>query len=134
MLLGGEQGCRRSGGSEAKLRQFNPDVEDHWRATVMTVSSRVEHSLSAAESLMWGKFKDLFDKLRAEMDEVKFYLIEFKKDLNAQFDLMRSAKEAFILQLNEAIVDVASAQEELSARQKEYNEDADSRRLHQQRD
>ena len=51
----------------------------------------------------------------------EYHLTEVKGDLAAQFRLTRSAKAKFILQLNEAIVDFASAQGEPAAGQKEYD-------------
>merc|ERR1719388_317662 len=71
-------------------------------------------------SLMWGKFKDLVDELQAEMDKNEFHFIELKENMNAQLDIMRSAKAKYILELNEAIANIASAQEELAGEQEEY--------------
>jgi len=71
-------------------------------------------------SLMWGKFKDLVDELQAEMDKNEFHFMEFKENINAQLDVMRSAKAKYILELNEAIANIASAQEELAGEQEEY--------------
>jgi len=70
-------------------------------------------------SLMWGKFKDLVDELQATMDKNEFQFKELKANLNAQMDVMRSAKAKFILELNEAIANIASTQEELAGQQQE---------------
>merc|ERR1719472_774325 len=70
-------------------------------------------------SLMWGKFKDLVDELQATMDKNEFQFKALKANLNAQMDVMRSAKAKFILELNEAIANIASTQEELAGQQQE---------------
>merc|ERR1719472_733889 len=70
-------------------------------------------------SLMWGKFKDLVDELQATMDKNEFQFKELKANLNAQMEVMRSAKAKFILELNEAIANIASTQEELAGQQQE---------------
>jgi hypothetical protein len=69
--------------------------------------------------LMWGKFKDLVDELQATMDKNEFEFNVLKENLNAQMDVMRSAKAKFILELNEAIANIASTQEELAGQQQE---------------
>merc|ERR1719161_3016101 len=70
-------------------------------------------------SLMWGKFKDLVDELQATMDKNEFQFKELKANLNAQMDVMRAAKAKFTLELNEAIANIASTQEELAGQQQE---------------
>jgi uncharacterized protein YegL len=70
-------------------------------------------------SLMWGKFKDLVDELQATMDKNEFEFMELRENLNARMDVMRSAKAKFILELNEAIANIASTQEELAGQQQE---------------
>merc|ERR1719443_1167599 len=70
-------------------------------------------------SLMWGKFKDLVDELQATMDKNEFQFKALKANFNAQMDVMRSAKAKFTLELNEAIANIASTQEELAGQQQE---------------
>merc|ERR1719443_909671 len=70
-------------------------------------------------SLMWGKFKDLVDELQATMDKNEFEFKELRENLNAQMDVMRQAKAKFIMELNEAIANIASTQEELAGQQQE---------------
>merc|ERR1719316_402813 len=45
--------------------------------------------------------------------------MEFKENINAQLDMMRSAKAKFILELNEAIANMASTQAEMAGQQDE---------------
>merc|ERR550514_1496309 len=52
-------------------------------------------------SLMWGKFKDLVD------------------ELHAQLDVMRTSKARYILELNEAVANLASTQMELAEKEEE---------------
>merc|ERR1719213_1038868 len=45
--------------------------------------------------------------------------MQLRENLNAQMDVMRSAKAKFIMELNEAIANIASTQEELAGQQQE---------------
>merc|ERR1719421_2494774 len=70
-------------------------------------------------SLMWGKFKDLVDELQAEMDKNEFEFNELTANLNAQLDVMRTSKARYIVELNEAVANLASTQMELAEKEEE---------------
>jgi len=70
-------------------------------------------------SLMWGKFKDLVDELQAEMDKNEFEFNELSANLNSQLDVMRTTKAKFIVQLDEAVANLASTQMELAEKEEE---------------
>merc|ERR1719161_2269216 len=70
-------------------------------------------------SLMWGKFKDLVDELQAETDKNEFEFNELTANLNAQLDVMRTSKAKFIVELNEAVANLASTQMELAEKEEE---------------
>ena len=54
------------------------------------------------------------------VDELQLHFMELKENINGQFDRMSSAKAKYIVELDEAIVNIASAQEELAKEQDEF--------------
>jgi len=70
-------------------------------------------------SLMWGKFKDLVDELQTEMEKNEYQFTSLKENFLGQLDTLRNAKAKFTLELNEAIANLASTQEELASQQEE---------------
>jgi len=63
-------------------------------------------------SIMYGKFKDLVDELKAKMDEDAANWEALKTDLNAQIETLTTAKNMHAAQMNEAIADKAADVEE----------------------
>jgi len=63
-------------------------------------------------SLMYGKFKDLVDELKAKMDKDDADWEALKEDINQQITTLTTAKEMHAQQMNEAIADKAADVEE----------------------
>jgi hypothetical protein len=70
-------------------------------------------------SLLWGKYKDQVDWLQKIMDrnQAKWELL--KSNLNQQLEVLRNTKARFNMQLNEAIANMNSDQEEMSEKDDE---------------
>merc|ERR1719316_2234632 len=70
-------------------------------------------------SLMWGEYKDKVDELQQHMDKEEFEFTETKTTLNAQIDVTRNHKATCIADFNQAVADIAAAQEEMAQKEEE---------------
>merc|ERR1719316_1095243 len=70
-------------------------------------------------SLMWGEYKDKVDELQQHMDKEEFEYTETKTSLNAQIDVTRNQKATCISDFNQAVADIAAAQEEMAQKEEE---------------
>jgi len=70
-------------------------------------------------SIMYGKFKDLVDELKAKMDEDAANFEALKADINQQIETLNTAKAMHTQQMNEAIADKAADVEEQTEKAEE---------------